>query len=132
MKKLLLILMMVLLLAGTATGEVIVTDLPSGVQVVTEKLTLSADASAVDFTGYFEGGYLYQVEIFASADDAMTFTINSYLGTEFYTTTTTAATSGQVDQPWDFYFFPDGEVPNYTLSGLGSGTVTIEVTVVRR
>lgn len=96
----------------------------------TEVLALSADDSAVNFDSRMTGGYLTQVEIFASADDAMTFTINSALGTELFTTTTTGATSGEIATPTAFYYIPKDRVPNWTLSGLGSGTVTIEVTMI--
>lgn len=99
---------------------------------ITQVLTLSADASAVALDATLSGGYLCQVEIFASADDAMTFTINSALGTQLFTTTTTAATSGEISTPTAFWAIPEGQTPTYTLSGLGSGTVTIEVTVVKR
>ena len=99
--------------------------------MVTQILELSANASAVDLSSELLGGYLYNVEIVASADDAVVFKINSGLGTEIFPSwTTTAATSGEDKQPpW---YKPITRIPNYTLSDLDSGTVTIEVTVVKR
>jgi hypothetical protein len=95
-----------------------------------QTLTLSADASAVDLDASLIGGFLYSIEIYASADDAMTFSIASHLGTTLYTTTTTGATSGQIETPTAFW--PISDIPTYTLSGLGSGTVTVEITVAKR
>lgn len=95
--------------------------------ITTETLTLSANASGVSFDGRVCGSWLNAIEIYASADDAVTFTINSYLGTQLYTTTTTSATSGEIGVPTQFWPIPKNQTPTYTLSGLGSGTVTINV-----
>lgn len=98
----------------------------------TEYMTLSADASGVLLDPRLAGGYLTQVEIYSSADDAMTFSIDSHLGTELFTITTTAATGGEIATPTAFWWIPKATSPTYTLSGLGSGTVTIEITVVKK
>lgn len=100
--------------------------------ITTETLTLSANAAAVSFDGRVCGSWLNAIEIYASADDAVTFTINSALGTELYTTTTTGATSGEIEVPTQYWPIPKNRIPTYTLSGLGSGTVTIDVTFSRK
>lgn len=97
---------------------------------VTQKLVLSADAEDVALGSNLVGGYLFSVEIISSADDAVTFSIKSSLGTVLFTTTTTVATSGEISGP-QAYWVING-VPTYTLSGLVSGTVTIEITVAKR
>lgn len=97
---------------------------------VTQKLDLSADASAVALTDDLVGGYLFSVEILTSADDVVTFTIDSGIGTVLFTDTTVAATAGEIANPTGYW--PINSQPNYTLSGLGAGTATIEITVVKR
>ena len=97
--------------------------------MVTEVLTLTADASAVDLRADLLGGYLYCAEIYATADDSVTLTINSGLGTEMLSLAATGATSGEYGTPTAYY--PITRIPNYTVSGIGSGTVTIEITVVK-
>jgi hypothetical protein len=104
----------------------------TGTLVITESLSLSADDSDVALSTKLRGGYLFQVEVFTSADDAVTFTINSALGTQLFTMTTTAATSGEIEQPDYFYYVPTNRTPTYTLSGLGSGTATIEITFIKK
>ena len=94
-----------------------------------ETLTLSADDSSVALSEDFVGYYLFQIEIFASADDAVTFSLNSEVGTQLFTTTTTAATSGEIKGPSAYYLIT-GPM-DYTLSGLGSGTVTIVISAVK-
>lgn len=92
-----------------------------------EEVTLSADAAGVSFSPALFGrvGTFYAVEIFTSADDEVTVTINSALGTELFTTTTTGATDGEISRvegPW-----PAESGCTYTLSGLaGGGTATIK------
>ena len=123
MKKLCLILAVLLVPALCFAGAY---KLPS--KAVVEKLSLSADASGVALDDAFQGNYLFQVEIYTSADDAVTFSIASETGTTLFTTTTTAATSGEIDGP-DAYYMITGAA-TYTLSGLGSGTATILITAV--
>jgi hypothetical protein len=100
---------------------------------LSQVLNLSADAANVNLPENLVGGYLYAVEIKSTADDAVTFTIKSHLGTTLYTVTTSAASSGAIGLPVAFYpMNKNGNVyPTYTLSGLGSGTVSIEITVVK-
>ena len=100
--------------------------------IYTETLTLSADGSAQEFEASVSGSYLYQVEILTSDDDAVTFTINSALGTQLYTTTTTSATSGEIELASNYYSISKHRTPTYTLSGLGTGTATIEVTFIKK
>lgn len=97
---------------------------------MTQQLSLSANASAQSLGSNLIGGYLFSVEIFASADDAVVFSIASALGTTIFTRTTTAATSGEIANPTGYW--PINDTPTYTLSGLGSGTVTVEITVAKR
>lgn len=94
---------------------------------VTQVLSLSADASDVSLDAALIGGTLFHVEILTSADNAVTFSIKSGLGTTMLTKTTTAATTGEYASPSDRYAI--NRLPTYTLSGLGSGTATIEITV---
>jgi len=130
MKRLLLILAAVFLFAAPCHADDIraVTE-PYDV-MVTQVLSLSADATDASFNADLAGRYLYQVEIVTSLDDAVTFTINSALGTQLFTTTTTTATDGEVSTPTTFYTITKNRTPTYTLSGLGSGTATIEVTFI--
>ena len=96
---------------------------------VKQTLTLSADATDQSLEASLIGGTLFTVQIVTSADDAVTFTIKSNRGTTMLTTTTTSATSGEWASPSDRY--PIDGLPTYTLSGLGSGTATIDVYVWR-
>lgn len=138
MKKIFIVLVAIIMLSGCAasleqTGGNLRTPFREGQYIAyTQYLELSADDSSVDLDQRLAGGYLTQVEIYSSADDAMTFTIYSHLGTTLFTTTTTAATSGEIETPDAFYFIPVATTPTYTLSGLGSGTVTIEITVIKK
>ena len=93
---------------------------------VSQKLILSADAAAVALDAKFLKKYLLQVEIKTTSDNAVTFSIASHLGATLFTTTTTAATTGEVAQPTAYYAITG--IPTYTLSGLGSGSATIVVT----
>lgn len=98
---------------------------------VVETLTPTADAASQQFVAPMNGTYLMAVEIKSSVDDAVTFTINSGLGTELFTTTTTAATSGEIKAATDRW--PVYGTPTWTLSGFsGAGTLTIVVTCVGR
>ena len=101
--------------------------------LVTLQLTPSADASAQPFNASIAGSCLYQVEIKATDDDAVTFTINSALGTPLYTTTTSAATTGEIGHPAAFWAIPKDSVPTWTLSDFsGTGDLTIEVTAFKK
>lgn len=101
----------------------------SGSEYVFQTLVLSGDASEVNLDARLIGGYLFSVEVVTSADDAVTFTIKSGLGTTMCTGTTTAATSGEYISINDRYAI--NSLPNYTVSGLGSGTLTVQITVSR-
>jgi hypothetical protein len=119
----------VALVALTLTAHAGVKTLSTPGIMKVQTLTLSADASSVDLSPELVGFYGYTVEIHTSADDAVTFTIDSCLGTELFTTTTTGATSGEISSwptPW-----PITCTPTYTLSGLGSGTATVVITGVK-
>jgi len=104
------------------------------VQYVTQVLTLSADDADEPLEKVLCGGYLFSVEVLSTLDDAMTFTIFSRLGTTIFTTTTTAATSGEIKNPSGYWPMNKTKttLPTYTLADLGSGTVTIEITVAKQ
>lgn len=139
MKKLFTIIIFLAMLCAPVSADIIYENNDPNIKshmevpnrmITTQVLVLSANAAAIDLDHKLNGGYLFAVEVFASADDAVTFTINSGLGTELYTTTTSAATSGEIGYPSAYW--PITRTANYTLSGLGSGSVTVEVTVVKR
>lgn len=130
MKKLLIAATMVLFFYLPVFADDTVHREGTDVIYRTQQIVLSADASTVDLSTFLVGGYLFSVEIFTSLDDAVTFSINSAVGTVLFTDTTTAATSGEISSPSGYW--PINGTPNYTLSGLGSGTATIEVTVAKR
>jgi hypothetical protein len=102
--------------------------------IVTETLSLATTStlSAVPLDWKLAGSYLYQVELLTSLDDTVTFAITSSLGVTLFTTTTTAATSGAITMPVAFYAITPGDQATWTLTGLGSGTATIKVTVIKK
>lgn len=93
----------------------------------TQLLTLSADVGPVDLNASLVGGALFSVELFASTDDAFTFTIQSGIGTKLVEHTTSGATAGEFATIGDRYTI--NSIPNYTLADLAGGTVTIEIVV---
>jgi hypothetical protein len=101
---------------------------------ISETLTLSDNASAVALPSNLIGGNLFSVEIKASADDSVVFTINSRLGTVLFTKTTSTAVTGVIESPLGYWALNKVGTagPTYTLSGLGSGTVQIEITVFKQ
>ena len=135
MKKTALTMVAVLMLIGIAYAAIVpvaryIHKSSGDTMYVTQKLDLSADASAVNLSEDLVGGYLFSVEIFTSADDAVTFTIDSGIGTVLFTNTTVTATAGDIANPSGYW--PINSLPNYTLAGLGAGTATVEITVVKR
>lgn len=92
-----------------------------------ETLSLSADGSG-SLTSDSFGCYLVQVEVSASADDAITLTLNTETGTQIGTITTSAATTGEFMALSAYRYITD--TPTYTLSGLGSGTATVKLVYV--
>jgi len=99
---------------------------------VNQTITLTDNAASVDLNNMLAGGYLYAIEIFSVGDDVVTFTINSELGTALYTTTTTAANSGEIENPTGYWPIVNGSLPNYTLTGFTGTSITIVVTVVKK
>ena len=97
---------------------------------ISERITLSDNVASAPLPSNLRGGYLFSVEVKATADDAVVFTIKSELGTTLYTTTTTGAIAGEIGNPAAYW--PLNGVPTYVLSGLGSGSVIIEITVVKQ
>lgn len=112
-----------------------VEEYPPTEQVRRMEITLSADVSDALLPSVMLGNYVYQGEVSSSADDVVTFTIDSDQGNPYYSITTSAATSASatnISQPVAYYWIGKDEVATYSLSGLGSGTVTIIVTVIKK
>jgi hypothetical protein len=97
---------------------------------ISEVLNLSANASGVALPDNLISGNLFSVEVKASVDDAVTFTINSPLGTSLFSATTSGAVLGEIESPAGFWVLNPG--CTYTLSGLGPGTVQVEITVFKK
>jgi hypothetical protein len=98
-------------------------------EIISYKVAVSANAAAVPLPHNFVGAYLYPVEIISTLDDALTVSLATALGTSLGTKTTTAATSGEWLIPAIWY--PLTSLPTYTVSGLGSGSVTLVFSGVR-
>ena len=99
-----------------------------------ETIAISADAANVALPAYCKGWYLTQAHIKTSADNAVTISIlKGSGGATIGTLTTTAGTTGE--------FIPLASggaenryitaTPYYTLSGMGSGTATLELVFVK-
>ena len=122
-----------LLLAGFAQAEQIVNETPA--LLVTERITLTADAAGVALPGSLTGGYLFQVEMKCSLDDTVNFSIATGNGVSAYSLTgTTAASTGYIQNPSGYWVFSKTAPtpPKYTISGIGSGNCVVEVTVARK
>jgi len=101
--------------------------------VITERLIFGANVTAAELPANLKGGYLYQVGINATDDDAVTFSIAAGNGSTLYTTTTTAATTGEVGQPTAYWWIYPEEAVTCTLSSFsGTGSVTALITVVKK
>ena len=100
------------------------------VMTISERITLTDNIANEPLPSNLRGGYLFAVEVKSTADDAVVVTIKSELGTTLYTTTTTGAIAGEIGYPSSYW--PLNGVPTYTVSGLGSGSVTLEITVVKQ
>lgn len=137
MKKALIILALILLIPFQSIAGNIVHKMNGETHYITQVITLTDNATSVDLDDNICGGFLYQVEIKSTLDDAVTLTINSRLGTQLYTVTTSTATSGTVAILEDLFILnkdstnEDNDYPTYTLANLGSGSITIEITVIK-
>jgi hypothetical protein len=143
MRRKLFYTLLALLVAGAAMaalvsrGDYFIQKLGGDQVYVTQVLELSADGSG-DLGTELCGGYLFSVEITTSTDDAVTFTIDSRLGTELFSRTTTAATSGEIANPsgfWPMNYDTDdtaNDYPTYELADMSGGTATAEITVAKR
>lgn len=104
---------------------------------VTEVITLT-DNGTGNLGGNLCGGYIYDsIEVKSTADDTVTLKINSRLGSEILpATTTTSATTGEYIDLERFRVLScdkqNSDYPTYTLTDMSSGSVTIEVTSVKR
>lgn len=132
MKKYLFAIALIFLLSVHAGAQQSYEMSEGSAIMITEALTLTADAAAVALPSNLSGGYLYAVEINSTADDAMTFSISSALGTTLFTRTTSGAIAGEIAHPSGYWPIPRGTTATYTLAGLGAGSVTIYVTVVKK
>lgn len=102
-------------------------------ELVTQiELVLGGDVTAALLPDILRGAYLYQIEVKTSDDDAVTFAINSEIGSTLYTTTTSAGTTGEVGQPTAYYWIHWNEAATYTLSSMSSGTAQVKITVVKK
>lgn len=132
MKKVLLTLFIVML-AFTISSAGTKTVPRTATHSFVDTITISADDTDVALPAYWYGYYLVQVFVLASADDAFTLTVNQHNGGQWGTITTTAATTGEY-MPSDAAAAENRYItgtPVYTMSGLGSGTVTIECVLVQ-
>ena len=132
MKKFILVLILFLFTAFPVSADTI-SGLPSGADVfISQTITLTDNAAAVDLNTMLAGGYLFAIEIFSVGDDAVTFTINSSLGTTLFTKTTTAATDGEIANPSGYWPIVKKASPNYTLTDFTGSAITIIVTVAKK
>jgi len=132
MRKFILVLILFLFTAFPVSADTI-SGLPSGADVfISQTITLTDNAAAVDFSTMLGGGYLFAVEILAVGDDAVTVKINSALGTELFTRTTTAATDGEIANPSGYWPIGKGSTANYTLTDFTGSAITIIVTVAKK
>lgn len=100
------------------------------IMTISERITLTDNVANASLPSNLRGGYLFAVEVKSTLDNAVVVTIKSELGTTLYTTTTTGAIAGEIGNPSSYW--PLNGIPTYTVSGLGSGSVTIEITVVKQ
>ena len=97
----------------------------------TQTLTIPSDSATGSLSADHIGGQLFSVEIISSDDDTVKFDILSHIGTTLFTRTTTAATSGEIANPTGFW--PVNGIMTYALTSFsGTGTVTIEITTMKR
>jgi hypothetical protein len=132
MKKFIFAIMVILLSFGTATSW----EIPRTIShSVIETVKISADGTAdLPPTGSrWVGWYITQVHVLATLDDAFTLTINAGEGGLIGTKDFTSGTDG------DWLPLASGgaecryitSTPVYTLSGLGSGEITLTVVLVQ-
>lgn len=94
----------------------------------TQYLTLTGDVTAQALDPRLAGGYLYQVGVKSTLDEAFTITITSASGFPLFSDSWTSAATGEdPKQPSGYYFIPKGQTPTITTSGIGSGSVLIEI-----
>ena len=106
-----------------------------GNDVQVAKFVITSDAGSVPKTAFkspadIMGWYLFSVEMYSSADDAFTVSITTDLGAELFSYTTTAATTGHLENAadrWPITSTPDIDVTNLATTE----SCTIIVTFVR-
>lgn len=136
-KKLLNLIGLVLLSSGVAyaayntytpheTGE-------QSVKMITTTILLTGDCTAQKLPIDLVPGHLYQVELSGTDTNSITCTINSELGAQLYTVTTTSIADGssEIGYPDFYYWMHEGERPTITVSGNTTGTATIKITSSR-
>ena len=96
-------------------------------KLLSYELTLSADATATELPGDFmyKGGYLLPMKYLASLDDDIVVTLEDADGIDYLNGNGTIddGTTGGFASPNDRW--PIDQTLYYTLTGRGSGTVTL-------
>lgn len=127
MKKILLLVMALFLVASPVMAPAAF----AGNSIINLANVIGADMASAAYvcTGSrCVGKYLYTYDIKTSADDAVTLTIYSRNGTSLEAITTTAATSGEAGTFTSYWMLTGKET--YQITGIGSGTATVDITVV--
>ncbi|MBC2712068.1 MAG: hypothetical protein HGJ94_14110 [Desulfosarcina sp.] len=89
-------------------------------------VTLTADASAVALDTAFLGTALYTVYVYSTADTSITVSIDITVGSGTVNAATLSAIDATSGHPHTFATdWPVTGIPQYTVSGIGSGTVYI-------
>jgi hypothetical protein len=142
MKKLLVTILFFLCMVSLVFAEGSVVQTGDGFQDYGQDMkiatfTITSDGGSVPNTAFLDankqsifGFYILAVEMYSATDDAFTAVITTALGSELFTFTTTAATSGHIanaDDRWPIY-----SVPKIDVTSLAAGEVcTVIVTFVR-
>jgi hypothetical protein len=117
MKKLLAAIAIVLISASTALAG-----------TYTAVYTISGNGTAT-MERQHVGQYLFQVEVIASTDDAVTIKIETVWGTDLIPeTTTSAATGGEFIIPAAYYAIVG--TPTITTTNVSGGNVQLKITTV--
>jgi hypothetical protein len=99
----------------------------------TQTITVTADFSDTVLHASLAGGYLFQVAIKTTLDESVTFAIANELGCPLFSESWSAAATGEAPKsPSSYFWIPAGTSPTATLSGLGSGSATIQITVLKK
>jgi hypothetical protein len=138
MKKFLLALCL-LLVASFAFAEGTVVQTGNSYDQISQNMriatfTITSDAGSVPNTAFLRprdiyGWNLLSVEMYSATDDAFTVTITTNLGSTLFTYTTTAATSGHLENAtdrWPIYSIPKIDVTNLANTEVCTVIVTFQ------